>query len=308
MTITIPFTQTDRQFVERHQLSDDIKARYFAAQATHRYLQRIGIPSTVLESETDAGLLEIPEVGRLRSCPLSLHPEMREKQVEGLQPLEDLIDAIWDYVPSEEDTESYIGDVWIDLDNDCRIGEVLGFTPPEQPAESDLVPTTILVPVTILKRWLEGLYDDSAWKHPIDLITGVASSGDVISSSAANQPTPPDIMHSHMKAASRAKTLRFGTSDAESVVLLVQITSRTIVENEEINVRLRVYPHKEQRFLLRGLSVTISDQSGGVVQHLKTGDATRWLECSLSCETSDQFSVEIAWEDKSVIEKLAIDS
>lgn len=110
MSVTIPFTPTDRRPFETGQLPLGQKPLYFAAQATHRYLQRIGITSKILRHDF-TGVVEVSEVGHLRCLPeLAVNSESNSVSISS-------------HVPN------CVGTVFVRLDEDYVFGEVLGFTP-----------------------------------------------------------------------------------------------------------------------------------------------------------------------------------
>lgn len=87
-----------------------------------------------------------------------------------------------------------------------------------------------------------------------------------------------------------------------SVSLIVAIAPA----NEEVDIRLRVYPAGSQTYLPLNLQLIVLDESGAISLEAQARNADNWMQLEFSGEPGEQFSVKLALGDVSITEDFVI--
>lgn len=87
------------------------------------------------------------------------------------------------------------------------------------------------------------------------------------------------------------------------VALIVKVVPKA---DEEVSIRLRVYPAGEQVYLPSGLQLILADESGATCLEAQARSADDWIQIELSGYSEERFSVKVALESMSITENFVI--
>ena len=103
---------------------------------------------------------------------------------------------------------------------------------------------------------------------------------------------------------SRGKVIEWENDNLNIVLLLtVKIGEDS---TEEIDVKIRLYPHEENTYLPEGLEVSVVDESGVVCMKTQAREQDGWIELELGCEPQEQFSLQIILNGNKAVENFKI--
>lgn len=151
------------------------------------------------------------------------------------------------------------------------------------------------IPETIakLKQWFEGIFEPD-WQ-PVELVL------------AANfrSPTRPvsDNIETSKASISRAKIINLGMQLANTTIALV--VRLTTTATEEIDVRLRLYPAREN-YLPKDIKLTVVDESGKVCMEAQARRADNWIQLQFGALPGEKFSTIISLRDVSIKENFVV--
>ncbi|NJM74118.1 MAG: DUF1822 family protein [Scytonema sp. RU_4_4] len=138
-----------------------------------------------------------------------------------------------------------------------------------------------------LNQWFDGLFD-SGWQ-PEELVFAAVRS--------ARSADEPEV--------NAAKVIRLGLQMPEHNVTLI-IRLRKLSE-EEIDIRLRLYPGNDSLYLADGVKLTILDEFDEPIPTLEAeAKADNWLQLQFTGSPGDNFSVKVTLEKNSITEKFVI--
>ncbi|WP_163671992.1 DUF1822 family protein [Adonisia turfae] len=306
MSITIPFSQAERQSVE--QLPSEQKALHLAVIATYRYLKRVGIPAEQsMPDSLPLGILNIPEVGYLRCCP-----------VDG--------DAL---IALPQTVSNCIGQVLVSLSPDKMFGEVFGFWPgmnnqvaqtaksegkpkfrykPSQKRTSvseyqsletlidavwayepvtDVPPT---VSITLLRKWLDGIYDND-WQESSPM------------RDRSRQTRSAQMRH----AAKNTGSLNTGIKqikqkfNGQTLGLQIYITPARD-QSITVQARLMLMNAVDDAYLPHGIQLLLLDESNQAVMKREARGDDSWLQHEFLASSGTQFSLKVVLNDVSMTE------
>jgi hypothetical protein len=158
--------------------------------------------------------------------------------------------------------------------------------------------------VTNLSQWLKGIAD-AGWQT-LEALFNTQSANPAFSIRTSEQSRENDA-NNPADGIRRGKLIDLGIELAGNPVALV-VTLTPAEANEEIDIRLRVYPTGKQNYLPPGLQLIVLDESGDSVPELKAEarSADEWIQREFSGQPGERFSVKIALGDLSIIENFVI--
>lgn len=279
-----------------------------AVYAVHSYLKWMEIETNLsqsdswhpgLQSLSDVADLVLPGIGRLECRPV-LPGEMTL------------------HIPPQA-TEDRIGYVAVQFSESLDEVELLGFfrsvnasKEPQQIAITSLsFANTNLQPLDVLldyipeassvnlSRWLENIFE-AGWQTAEALFSPQTANPAL---SVRNAHQLGEINAENLAAGvKRGKLINLGIQLADNpVALMVTVTPAT---DEEVDIRLQVYPAGRQIYLPQGLQLSVLDENGAAVPELEVTARTadNCIQLAFSVQPGEQFSVQLALEDVSITE------
>ncbi|HIK28675.1 MAG: DUF1822 family protein [Oscillatoriaceae bacterium SKW80] len=163
----------------------------------------------------------------------------------------------------------------------------------ENPQNKEEATKPIEGAIAKLKQWFEGIFEPD-WQ-PVELVL------------AANFRSPTHPVSGNIETSkasiSRAKIINLGMQLAETTVALV--VRLTTTATEEIDVRLRLYPAREN-YLPKDLKLTVVDESGKVCMEAQARRADNWIQLQFGALPGEKFSTIISLRDVSIKENFVI--
>ncbi|NMG05603.1 DUF1822 family protein [Brasilonema sp. UFV-L1] len=214
---------------------------------------------------------------------------------------------------SSEAWNNRIGYVVVQIDEEAWEATLLGFVEKVTKEElslnqlnslEDLLDTLEPVPVVSsfkniiseleqglvrLNQWFDGLFD-GGWQ-PEKLVFA----------SAFRSVRSADELE-----VNAAKVIRLGMQMPEHHVTLI-VRQRKLSE-EEIDIRLRLYPGNDSLYLADGVKLTVLDEFGEPIPTLEAEakKVDNWLQLQFTASPGDQFCVKVTLEKNSITEKFVI--
>lgn len=283
-----------------------------AVWAVYTYLSWLGIESepslgdsgqASLTTVMDVADLVVPGVGRLECRPVL--PGAGSFVI----PLEACCDG-----PTSDPQNRCIGYVAVRFHESLESVDLIGFLesfpaddPPLEPpiiSLDDLLPVDALLnalhPISRLRQWLEGAFDSGQWQPTASLVA--ASNRSAVSPQVQEGISLPSLD----QGVSRAKIIALGESPWQAVVLAIEVTP-TAEDAQILEVRLRLYPHRDADHLPRHLQIAILNDAGTVLSEATTGDEEVFIQLELQdCRPGEQFSVGLTLQGNSVIEEFMV--
>ena len=285
-----------------------------AVWAVHTYLGWVGIESepflgdsaqASLTTVMDVADLEVPGVGRLECRPVL--PEAGAFTI----PLEASCDGA---TPISQDHR--IGYVAVQFHESLESVDLIGFlepfpadSPPLEPpviSLDDLLPLDALInalhPISRLSQWLEGTFDSDRWQPTASLVAASTRSA-----STAQATGPGEIsLPFPEQGVSQAKLIKLGEAPHQTVVLVIEVTP-TAEDAQILEVRLRLYPHRQANHLPCQVQIAVLNHGGEVLSVATTDDEDVFTELELlDCRPGEQFSVCLSLQGSSAIEEFMV--
>ena len=280
-----------------------------AVYAVHCYLNWLAIESDLRQSDSwslgiqglsDVADLVLPGVGSLECC--SVLPEETS------------------LVVPPQATENRIGYVAVRLNESLDRAELLGFlgkiapaSQPQQIAIARLQPLNALlerIPATTqtnntnkvltnLSRWLESTFEDG-W-----LTMEALFEAQKANPALAVRNEPQSRANNLTSAVKRGKLIDLGIQLAGKKVALI-VTCQPA--DEEMEIRLQVYPAERFVSLPPNLQLTVLDEMGAISPELqvRARDADDCIQLEFTGKVGERFSVVIALEDARIAEDFQI--
>jgi hypothetical protein len=165
------------------------------------------------------------------------------------------------------------------------------------------VPTASKMTVN-LSRWLQNTFEAS-WQTLEDLFSteAVNPAFSIRSTRHSNEINVDNLAVS----ISGGKLIDLGMQLAGHPVVLI-VTLSSAEPEEEMDIRLRVYPTGSQTYLPAELKLLVLDDSGVPVPDLEATarSADNWIQLEFSGRSQERFSVKVALGDVSITEDFAI--
>ena len=279
-----------------------------AVYAVHCYLNWLAIESDLEQSDswslgihglTDLADLVLPGIGSLECR--SILPEETS------------------FIVPPQATENRIGYVAVRLNESLDRAELLGFlgkiapaSQPQQIAIARLQPLDVLlerIPVTTqtnntnkvltnLSRWLESTFENG-WLTMEALFEAQANPA------LAVRNEPQSRANNLTSAVKRGKLIDLGIQLAGEKVALI-VTCQPA--DEEMEIRLQVYPAERFMSLPPNLQLTVLDEMGTISPELqvRARDADDCIQLEFTGKVGERFSVVIALEDVRIAEDFQI--
>ena len=280
-----------------------------AVYAVHCYLNWLAIESDLRQSDSwslgiqglsDVADLVLPGVGSLECC--SVLPEETS------------------LVVPPQATENRIGYVAVRLNESLDRAELLGFlgkvaptSQPQQIAIARLQPLNALlerIPATTqtnntnkvltnLSRWLESTFEDG-WLT-MEALFEAQNANPALGVRNERQSRADNLT----SAVKRGKLIDLGIQLAGKKVALI-VTCQPV--DEEIEIRLQVYPAERFVSLPPNLQLTVLDEMGATIPELQaqSRSADDYIQLEFTGEVGERFSVVIALEDVRIAEDFQI--
>ncbi|PAX59653.1 hypothetical protein CK510_06005 [Brunnivagina elsteri CCALA 953] len=138
-----------------------------------------------------------------------------------------------------------------------------------------------------LSKWFEGLLD-GGWEAELAVAKDLAIS-------------PVDETEKRESGAAKFIHLQH---PSEPVLLILR---QTQVNQDEVEIVLRLYPASESIFLLDGIKMTLLDEEDKPIPQLeKQSKANNWLQLRFKGNVGDEFSLKISLGEDSILEKFII--
>ncbi|AFY99353.1 DUF1822 family protein [Calothrix sp. PCC 6303] len=138
-----------------------------------------------------------------------------------------------------------------------------------------------------LSKWFEGLLD-GGWEAELAVAKDLAIS-------------PVDETEKRESGAAKFIHLQH---PSEPVLLILR---QTQVNQDEVEIVLRLYPASESIFLLDGIKMTLLDEEDKQIPQLKKqSKANNWLQLRFKGNVGDKFGLKISLGEDSILEKFII--
>ncbi|WP_017316097.1 DUF1822 family protein [Mastigocladopsis repens] len=308
VTFTVPLTSDAYQLAKHYsqgqkdlQKIQQIRLNTLAVYAVNFYCNCLEI-----ETELDNSYNWNPGSRTLMNV-----AELQIKDVGKLECLPVLPDAKVCYVPPEV-WDDRIGYVMVQIDEEAWEAKLLGFVAKVTKEEfslsqlgslEDLIDSLEPLPVISglknailgleqglvrLNQWFDDFFD-GGWQ-PEELVFA----GAVRSARSADE--------SEVNA---AKVIRLGMQMPEQTVTLI-VRQRKLSE-QEIDIRLRLYPGNDSLYLADGVKLTVLNEFGEPIPTLEAeARADNWLQLQFTGSPGDKFSIRVTLAADSITENFVI--
>ncbi|MDJ0556197.1 MAG: DUF1822 family protein [Microcoleaceae cyanobacterium MO_207.B10] len=145
-----------------------------------------------------------------------------------------------------------------------------------------------------LSQWFEGIFQ-SEWQ-PLELLPA----NNVRSSRSLR-------LESDRANISCGKIISWDSEASKQITVLeVKVMAKSEVEEEEIDIFLRVYSGNEIIHLPVGLKVQILDESGNYCMEAEAREADDWIQLEFGCQPHEEFTVEMSLGEQIVRENFVV--
>lgn len=307
VTLALSAHSKAKQFARHqsnHQKAKQVYYNTLAVYAVNFYLQCLGFETEleksdswnpVMQSLMDVADLSVKNHGKLECRPVLLDSQVCHFPAE-----------VW---------EERIGYVVVQLNESLMEATLLGFVEKVETKELLLSQVRSLedlpkylrdnqpmsMPV-YLKQWFDSIFA-TPWQTVEALLLTEAANPAFSTRSTEHQEN--DTLHSAISL-SAGKLIDLGMQLANHrVVLLVTLAAKA---DEEVDIRLRVCPTGEQRYLPPGLQLIVLDEAGATCPELQVQARSddNWIQLEFSGEPGERFSVKLANGDVSITEDFVI--
>ncbi|MBD2038238.1 DUF1822 family protein [Leptolyngbya sp. FACHB-321] len=156
-----------------------------------------------------------------------------------------------------------------------------------------------------LSQWLQGIFEEG-WE-PIETLFSRVTTNPASSFRSFGDSLRRSNADHLFTETSRGKILDLGIQLAHTRVALL-VTPMSTESNEEISIRLQVYPANGQIHLPPGLQLTVLDEFSTAIPELKAEARTEdnYIQLEFSGKLRERFSVEVAFGAASITEEFLI--
>jgi len=281
-----------------------------AVYAVHSYLKWMEIEANLsqsdswhpgLQSLSDVADLVLPDIGTLECRPV-------------------LPGEISVPIPPQA-TEDRIGYVAVQFSESLDEVQLLGFArpvnaskEPQQIAIANLQPLDVLldyIPETStstlpvnLSRWLENIFE-AGWQT-VEALFSPQAANPTLSVRSAHQLGEINV-ENPVASVKRGKLIDLGIQVAGNPVALV-VTLIPADTEEEVDIRLQIYPAGSQIYLPQSLQLMVLDETDATFPELEATarSADNCLQLEFSGQAGEQFSVKLALGDVSITQDFLI--
>lgn len=289
-TFTVSLTQKSHNLAEKFcsyhsnlQKSEQVYFNTLAVYAVNYYLQCLGFVTdwkasnsydVIMQSFLDIADLEVINHGKLE-CRVVLP------------------NAEFVYIPQEVWT-GRIGYIIVQLDEDLQTATLLGFTPrvaTEQLPLNQLrtleqFPEYLLqvTPPINLNEWFENI-----------LQQGWQTLESVLTTESLTNLNPSFKDASYLPGEDIIKAVKPIELDNQSVLMLIALKSE---EDEQISVRVRIYPNSEENCLPENLKLAILSDSGETLKEVTSRSIDNFIQLpSFQCSSQESFKIKLSLDN-----------
>jgi hypothetical protein len=145
-----------------------------------------------------------------------------------------------------------------------------------------------------LNGWLEGIYDD-LW-HSLETLFS-PSLGDIAFSFRDSLDIEPETVK-------RAKLVRLGTEASTAVILIISLNWE---DNQQICIRVQLYPSNGNLYLPSNVKLALLLDSGEVLQEIQAREHDRYIQLNrFAGEVAESFKIQVGFEDYQITENFLI--
>ncbi|GFE71328.1 DUF1822 family protein [Chroococcus sp. FPU101] len=149
-----------------------------------------------------------------------------------------------------------------------------------------------------LQQWFKGLFDEQ-WQ-PVTTLLGARE----IALRSISPLSQTDTAQDQKRIISRGKILTLQQGEQpQSVILVVRMTES---ENDEIDLRLQIYPEPNQDYLPSGLRVSIYDETDKLCMEAQTGYTDDGVQLEFSCLPQESFRLDLKLGNISLSEQFIV--
>ena len=287
-----------------------------AVYAVHSYLKWLQIETDLSQSESwhpglqalfDVTDLVLPGVGKLECRPVlpgettfflpPLPPEVNQDRIGYVAVLfSERLDEVQLLGFVRHDTSNVLEQILI---ADIQPIDALLDYIPAKIVDQVVVSTANKMPVN-LSRWLRSTFE-AGWQTVEALFnTEVLNPAFSVRSIAQLK----DASDNPAVGVSRGKLINLGMQLATyPVALLITLVP---AENEEVDIRLRVYPTGQQIYLPPSLRLIVLDESRSTGLEAEARSTDNWMQLELSGQVGEHFSIQLTLGDISITEDFVI--
>lgn len=171
----------------------------------------------------------------------------------------------------------------------------VGVVPEFQPITARQVPVH-------LNDWFQNIFD-AGWQTGKELFS-IQATNPVFSIRSAEHLRGIDVDNS-ADAVSGGKLIDLGIQVAGNPVALI-VTLTPAEADEEVDIRLRVYPGDKQIFLPPNLQLVVLDETGATCLETEARSGDNWIQLEFSGQAGERFSVKVALGDVNITEDFLI--
>jgi hypothetical protein len=296
LVLKLPVSQTIRaqaqQFAAEQptrEKAEQVRLNTIAVGVVNNYLQMLDVRTNLANSDSwnpvlrlcaDVADLEITGIGRLECRPIKTS-----------QPACPIPPEVW---------ESRIGYVVVQIDEQLREAQLLGFSPT---AEREALPLKDLQPIEAMIDHLHQLKNPSIgsinltqWFNQI-FQTGWESFDSLFNScnltpafnfrgAALAEPIEANEWQSTLEIR-RGKFIDFGI---HTLMLVINLKA---IAGERVEVRLQIYPTETEMYLPSGLQLTIVDETDRVFMEAQARRADNAISIVFTGEIHERFTVQV---------------
>ena len=328
LAVPLPITENARslarQFAQAQpttQKAEQVQLNTLAVWVTHNYCQMMGIPNVIEQSDSWNPLMQmmgnvadlvLPGIGQLECRPIKTDSDTCIVPPE-----------VWDL---------RVGYVVIEIDHDCQIAKLLGFTPTvtgEQLWVSQLQPPEDLLDhlhelrqlsqmaapdsrqealgqvteaAVNLSQWLNHTFEASWQAVETLLIPNRMSLMFSFRSARTAEQTETDLNQTQV---SRAKLIELAVNLGPQQVVLVVDLKQSESDNKT-HIGLKVHPVQGQSYLPPTLELAMLDSSNTVFREVKARQADNYIQFRFRGKPGGRFKVRIKLNDACYQEEFVV--
>ncbi|WP_414619925.1 DUF1822 family protein [Calothrix sp. CCY 0018] len=286
LTFTVNLTPKAHQLAEHFcnnhsnlQKSEQVYFNTLAIYAVNHYLQCLGFANdwkasnsydVIMQSFLDVADLEVIDYGKLE-CRVVLP------------------NAEFVYIPQEV-WVGRIGYIAVQIDESLQAATLLGFTsrvakeqlPLNQLRTLEEFPQYLqqVTPLINLNEWFEDILQQG-WQN-LESLLNTGTVGNL-------NPSFKDA--SYLQTEEIIKAVKWIELGNQSVLMLIALKSE---EDEQISVRLRIYPDSEQNCLPENIKLSILSDSGEILKEVTSRNIDNFIQLpSFRCSSQESFKIQL---------------
>ena len=287
LTFTVSLSPKAHQLAEKFcsyhsnlQKSEQVYLNTLAIYSVNHYLQSLGFTTNwkasesfdiIIQSFLDVADLEVIDRGKLE-CRVVLP------------------DAQFVNIPQEVWT-ARIGYIIVQLDEDLQTATLLGFTPR---VSTEQLPLNQLRKLEEFPQYLQQItppIDLNEWFEDV-LQQGWKTLESLLNTESVGNLNLSFKDASHLQTEEIAQAVKRIKLENQSVLMLVALKSE---EDEQITVRLRIYPDSEENCLPENLKLAILSDSGEILKEVTSRSIDNFIQLpSFRCSSQESFKIRLS--------------